>query len=355
MTDLLTRMGIGLPIIQAPMAGISTPEIAAAVTEAGALGSIAVGATDADSAHDMIEAVRARTSGPFNVNVFCHRPAVHNRPAERAWLDALRPIFKGFGAEAPATIEEIYTSFVDDRAMQNVLLDAKPAVVSFQFGLPELDVIARLKAAGCLLLSTATNLHEAEMAQRAGIDAIVAQGYDAGGHRGVFDPHAPDSRLGALALTRQLATTVSLPIIAAGGIMDGAGVAAALGAGAVAAQMGTAFVACPESGADPSYRSALLAPGPAATAMTTVFSGRPARGLRNAMTELEDTVLSKLTVPDYPIAYHANKLLAAAARAKGVHDFGAQWAGKGASRARAMPARDLVVLLRNEIASALER
>ena len=353
MIDLLARMNVGVPIIQAPMAGVSSPEMASAVTEAGALGSIALGATDVGTARDMIDAVRARTRGPFNVNVFCHRPAVQERETERAWLDALAPVFRRFGVRPPAMIGEMYTSFADNSAMQNLLLAARPAVVSFHFGLPDSGAIAKLKAAGCLLLSSATNLYEAQMAEAAGVDAIVAQGYEAGGHRGMFDPRAPDLRLGVLALTRLLVARISLPVIAAGGIMDGAGIAAALTAGAVAAQLGTAFVACPELCADAAYRSALFGPGSASTIMTKVFSGRPARGLPNAMTALRDGVLSGLAVPDYPIAYQANKALAAAARAKDVHGFGAQWAGQGAPLARVMPTGDLVTVLRAEISAAL--
>ena len=350
--DLFERLGIQLPIVQAPMAGTSTPVLAAAVCNAGALGSIAVGAVDAAGAERMIAPLRSLTPGPFNVNVFCHQPARIDRARERAWLEALAPIFREFGAEPPMQIGEIYTSFVVDRAMQELLLDARPAVVSFHFGLPAAETIARLKSVGTLLLSSATNLEEAEAAVAAGVDAIVAQGYEAGGHRGVFDPAKPDSQLGVAALTRLLVRRLNVPVIAAGGIMDGAGIAAMLALGAEAAQLGTAFIACPESSADAYHRDALLGPGASATQMTALISGRPARCLPNAFTALAEGALKSLSSPDYPIAYDAGKALAAAARAQGQGGFGAQWAGQGAPLARALPAGALVQTLAAELAEA---
>jgi len=355
MVSLLKRIGIELPIIQAPMAGTSTPAMAAAVTNAGALGSIAVGAVDAAGARSMIEELRARTSGPFNVNVFCHKPAVAHAERERKWLAALKPLFERYGAAPPVAIKEIYSSFVADEAMLELFLETRPAIVSFHFGLPAARTIARLKAAGIVLFSSATNLDEAERAVEAGADAVVAQGYEAGGHRGVFDPAAPDGQMGVLALTRLLVSKISVPVIAAGGIMDGGGIAAALSLGAEAAQMGTAFIACPESSADPYHRDALFGPGAAMTEMTTLISGRPARCLPNKITALKDAELKGLTIPDYPITYDAGKALSAAAKAQGEGGFGAQWAGQGAPLARVMPAADLVSLLREELALTLAR
>ena len=349
MTDLLKRLGVELPIIQAPMAGTSTPALAAAVSNAGALGSIGVGAVDAAGARGMIENLAGLTNKPFNVNVFTHRPARADLGREAAWLEALKPQFTRFGAEPPAALGEIYTSFVADEAMLELFLETRPAVVSFHFGLPPGAVIGQLKAAGIVLLCSATNLAEAEQAVAAGVDAIVAQGYEAGGHRGVFDPKAPDSQLGVAALTRLLVSRLAIPVIAAGGIMDGAGIAAMLDLGAQAVQLGTAFIGCPESSADHFYRDALFAPGSAATEMTALISGRPARCLPNAFTALKDGALKGLTPPDYPIAYDAGKALAAAGRARGEGGFGAQWAGQGAPLARAMPAADLVKALAAEL------
>ena len=194
MMNLLKRIGIDLPIIQAPMAGISTPAMAAAVTNAGALGSIGVGASDVVGARTMIETLKTRTAGPVNVNVFCHKPAIPNAERERSWLAGLKPVFKRYGAEPPVAIKEVYTSFVVDEAMQLLLVETKPAVVSFHFGLPPAETISKLKAMGIVLFSSATNLDEAEQAVESGVDAIVAQGFEAGGHRGVFDSAAPEAR-----------------------------------------------------------------------------------------------------------------------------------------------------------------
>ena len=352
MSALLHRLGVSVPIIQAPMAGTSTPAMAAAVSNAGALGSIGVGATAAAGARSMIESLKALTGAPFNVNVFAHRPAQADHTRERAWLEALRPVFHGLGAEPPPGIGEIYTSFVADPEMLALFVETRPAVVSFHFGLPSPNAIAQLKAAGIVLLASATNLDEAERSAAAGVDAIVAQGWEAGGHRGVFDPTAPDSQLGVTALTRLLVSRLAVPVIAAGGIMDGAGIAAMLDLGAEAAQLGTAFIACPESSADRFYRDALFGPGAGATEMTALISGRPARCLPNAFTAMKATALQGVTPPDYPIAYDAGKALAVAGRAQGVGGFGAQWAGQGAPLARALPAADLVRTLATEFKAA---
>ena len=322
------------------MAGVSTPAMAAAVNAGGGLGGIALGAGDADAAARMIAETRERTERPFNVNLFVHAPPIPDPVREAAWCEALRPAFAAFDAEPPDTLRTIYRSFAQDDAMLALLVEAKPAVVSFHFGLPDGPRIAALKQAGCLLLASVTSLAEAQAAERAGIDILVAQGYEAGGHRGVFDPHAADDRLGTLALTRLLAMRTRVPVIAAGGIMNGAGVAAALALGAVAAQLGTAFIACPESAADAAYRAALMGAGAAHTVMTRAISGRPARCLPNRFTLLGETLTA--AVPDYPIAYDAGKALNAAAKVQEEGGYGAQWAGQGAPLARALPAADLV-------------
>jgi nitronate monooxygenase len=333
------------------MAGTSTPAMAAAVTNAGGLGSIGVGAVKAGGARTMITALREGTRGPFNVNVFCHAPATADPVREAAWLAALKPEFERYGAQPPATISEIYTSFLADPDMLDLFVETRPAVVSFHFGLPSPAVIARLKAAGIVLFSSATNLDEAEQAVAAEVDAIVAQGFEAGGHRGVFDPAAPDGQMGILALTRLLVDKQPLPVIAAGGVMDGAGIAAVLDLGAEAAQLGTAFIACPESSADVFHREALFGPGAAMTEMTALISGRLARCLPNRFTALKDE-LGGVAPPDYPIVYDAGKALATAAKAKGEGGYGAQWAGQGAPLARVLPAGDLVAILAEELAAA---
>jgi nitronate monooxygenase len=242
---LLQTLGIGLPIIQAPMAGISTPAMAAAVSNAGGLGSIGVGPVGAEAARRVIAALRAATDRPFNVNVFCNCPAVADPSREAAWLARLAPVLRRFVAEPPAGLRDICRSFVEDDAMLAVLLEERPRVVSFHFGLPPAGTIAALRDAGIVLLATATNLEEARAVASAGVDAVVAQGYEAGRHRGVFDPQARDDRLGTIALIQQLVRKLEIPVIAAGGIMDGAGIAACLLLGASAAQLGTARPSSP--------------------------------------------------------------------------------------------------------------
>jgi nitronate monooxygenase len=349
---LFRKLGIELPIIQAPMAGVSTPEMAAAVSNAGGLGSIGVGSVNAETTRQMIAAVQSRTDRPFNVNVFCNRPASADAARETAWLTQLGPEFARYGAKPPGRLTEIYQSFLTDDAKLAVLLAERPAIVSFHFGLPSRARIEALRAAGIVLLATATNLEEGRTIAAAGIDAIVAQGYEAGGHRGVFDPDKLDDRLGTVALTRLLVKKLDLPVIATGGIMDGAGIAASLTLGASAAQLGTAFVACPESTAEAGYRAALLGPAADHTLMTSAISGRPARCLANRFTALGMGV-EKGAVPDYPIAYDAGKALHAAAKAAGEFGFGAQWAGQGAPLVRAMAAAELVACLQREMEKAM--
>ncbi|WP_296947808.1 nitronate monooxygenase family protein [uncultured Massilia sp.] len=345
--QFLARLGIGLPLIQAPMAGTSTPQLAAAVAEAGALGSIAIGAASADQARRMIGDTRGLTARPFNVNVFCHARARRNVAREAAWIAHLAPLFAEAGAQPPSALDEIYTSFLDDEDSLKVLLETRPAVVSFHFGLPDAARIAALRAAGIYLMATATNLDEARRIERAGIDAIVAQGIEAGGHRGMFDPAAPDERLSAAVLTRLLVKRTGIPVVMAGGIMDGQGIRAALDLGAAAAQLGTAFVACPESAASAAHRALLGGERAATTRLSAAISGRPARGIATRLMAHGDAPGSPAPA-DYPVAYDAAKQLHAAATKAGIHEFGAYWAGQGAPLARALPAAELVRVLGRE-------
>jgi nitronate monooxygenase len=344
----LGLLGIDRPIVQAPMAGVSTPAMAAAVSNAGALGSIGVGATDAAGARSTIAAVRERSTRSLNVNVFCHRPAKSDGAVESAWIERLRPEFDRFGARAPAALSEIYTSFVEDDDMLAVLVEARPKVVSFHFGFPAPERVAALRGAGIVLLGSATSLPEARLLAAAGVHAVVAQGYEAGGHRGLFDPDGADDCLGTMALTRLLVRALDVPVIAAGGIMDGAGIDAVMRLGASAAQLGTAFVGCAESQADAAYRRALTSDAAHHTVMTRAISGRPARCLANRFTALGADV-SPRDIPAYPIAYDAGKALNAAAKSAGEAGFGAQWAGQGAPLSRALPAGELVLALHAEM------
>ncbi|MBX3739452.1 MAG: nitronate monooxygenase [Akkermansiaceae bacterium] len=342
--DFLRKLGIRHPIIQAPMAGVSTPRLAAAVSEAGGLGSISIGASTVDDAERMIAEARALTELPFNVNVFCHAPAVRDAGRESGWLAHLAPLFHGVGAEPPSALEEIYRSFVADGNMLGLLLAARPAVVSFHFGLPDADWIGEMREAGIVTLATATNLHEAGMIEAAGVDGIVAQGIEAGGHRGMFDPDSDDERLDTLSLVRLLVENSGLPVIAAGRIMDGRGIRAALDLGAAAAQLGTAFIGCPESSASPAYRARLLGAQDGETLLTSIISGRPARGFPNGLTRHAD-IADGPPVPAYPVAYDAAKQLHTAALASGSDGFAVKWAGEGAAHARVLPAAELMAAL----------
>lgn len=347
MSSLSALLGIPHPVIQAPMVGVSTPALAAAVSQAGGLGSLGLGASSVAQARELMAQTRALTAQPVNYNLFCHRPAVADTAREQAWLERLRPLFAEFGAEPPARLREIYPSFLADPDMLELLLEERPAVVSFHFGLPPQAWIDRLRVAGIRLLACVTSPAEARQAEAAGVDALVAQGIEAGGHRGVFAPELADACLGTLALVRVLVQQTALPVIAAGGIMDGAGIRAVMALGAAGAQLGTAFVLCPESAANPAYRAALQSDRAEHTQMTANLSGRPARGLANRLYGDFGVVQ-----PDYPICYDAAKALHAVASASGCHDFAAQWAGQGAPLARAMPAAELLRCLLAEMLQA---
>lgn len=346
MTDALRRLfGIDLPILQAPMAGISSPAMAAAVSAAGGLGALGLGAATPAAARQAIADTRARTSAPFHVNFFCHAPAAPDPVRETAWITRMAPLFDRFAATPPAALAEIYPSFTSNDESLRLLLELRPAVVSFHFGLPRPDQTGALRGAGITLLATATSLAEARAIRAAGFQAVIAQGWEAGGHRGCFDPDAPDDRMSTEALTRLFLRDAGLPVIAAGGIMDGHGIRHALSLGAVAAQLGTAFVGCPESAADPAYRARLAQGG--GTVMTRAISGRPARCLRNAFTAWAEG--AEDAAPAYPRAYHIGKALHAAAQARGEGGYGAQWAGTGAGAVRTLPAGELVGTLAAEL------
>lgn len=345
---LCDRLNINHPIIQAPMAGVSTPEMAAAVSNAGALGSISVGASTPGQAEVMIKKTRHLTGKPFNVNVFCHARAWRDAELEKAWIERFRDVFAFYGAEVPDELSEIYQSFHDNGDMLEVLISTSPAVVSFHFGIPSENVIKLFREYGIVTLATATSAKEALLIESAGVDFIVAQGVEAGGHRGIFDPIEYDHQHSTFTLVQAIRKVASLPVIGAGGIMDGAGVAAMLKLGATGVQMGTAFVLCPESSANEAYRQALKSKKAESTVMTAAISGRPARCISNDFCELaRDLALN--SIPPYPLTYALGKALAAAASSKGAHGFGAQWAGQGAGLAREMLAGEMINTLVKEL------
>ncbi|PTQ68225.1 nitronate monooxygenase family protein [Pseudomonas sp. GV071] len=347
MNDLNALLGIPLPIIQAPMAGTATPAMAAAVSNAGGLGSISIAAVNAEAGREMIRQLRAATSKPFNINVFCNVPSHANVAVEQRWLQHLAPWFAEFGAQPPAAIQDIYTSLYNDEAQLQVLLEERPAMVSLHLGLPPQERIDALKAAGIVVVASATSLEEGRLVQAAGVHMVVAQGIEAGGHRGIFDPEQIDGCLTTAELVQALVAELEIPVIAAGGIMDGADIAAVLKLGAVAAQLGTAFVLCPESAANASYRAMLCSERAKQTQITRVISGRPARGILNRFM-VEVGTAGHPQVPGFGIAYNAGKKLIEAASQAGSAEFAAHWAGTNASKARSLPAAQLLETLYEE-------
>ena len=350
MSALLTELALTTPIVQAPMAGVSTVALAAAVCQAGGLGSLGLGHLRTAQAREQIQLLKAQTDRPFNVNFFAHQPALPFPAREQQWLELLTPYFSEFQAAAPKNLGPGYQSAVNNPELIQMLIEEKPPIVSFHFGLPELEAVQQLRQAGIRVWGCATDLYEALALQKAQVDAIIAQGVEAGGHRGLFDPHA-DMHMGLFSLLPVLKQYISLPLIAAGGIMTGSSIAAALHLGADLAQMGTAFILCPESAADAMYRANLQSAKALETAITPVISGRPARGLKNRMhSEIHELIEF---LPDYPIAYNAAKALHAAASQHNNAEFAAHWAGQGAPLARALPAADLMQLLKSELQVAL--
>lgn len=345
------RLGVPHAIFQAPMAGVSTPELAAAVGRAGGLGALGLGASSAAQARQAIQTARRLSPHPLHVNVFCHAPARRDPAREALWLQHLQPLFLGVQAQAPAALAEVYPTWAEHPALQAVLLEERPEVVSFHFGLPPAALLQALRARGCLLMATATCLAEAQAIESAGLDAVIAQGIEAGGHRGMFAPAQPDAELPTATLVQQLLPALRLPVVAAGGLMTGADVAAMWRLGASAVQLGTAFLGCPESATSAAHRALLGRPDTPTTHLTATLSGRPARGLYNRFMAWAEQHGAPAP-PDYPVAYDAAKQLHTAAAQQGVHEFGAHWAGQGAPRVRALPAAELMGLLIDEAHAA---
>ena len=341
-TRLTELLKIDAPIIQAPMAGVSTPALAAAVCNAGALGSIGAGAVGGEGARAMMRSVQERTNRPYHVNFFAHETPVRDAGREAVWLERLSPFFNDLGAPVPGELNESYRSFLDDPEQLEAVLALQPPVVSFHFGLPHRDQIEQMRAYGAALLASATSVEEALRCEAAGMDAVIAQGFEAGGHRGVHGG-APDREIGLFALLPQVADAVSIPVIAAGGVADGRGIAAALALGADGVQMGTAFVACPETSAGARHRALLGSAAARDTVVTQAVSGKPARGFRNTL--IDAMAEGQSDAPAYPVAYDAAKALVAAAQNAGRDDFEVMWAGQAAALAKATPAADLTLAL----------
>lgn len=341
--DLAKLLGTQFPLIQAPMAGANDAKMAAAVSAAGGLGSLPCAMLDLATMRTQVEQIRAQTDQPFNLNFFCHTPAqAQNRKGQsghdQAWREYLAPYYQELGLDPNASAANVNRAPFDE-AMCELVEALKPAVVSFHFGLPSSALVARVKAAGSVVLSSATTVAEAIWLEQNGCDAIIVQGLEAGGHRGMFLTDDIYSQVGTMALLPQVADAVSLPLIAAGGIADERGIVAALALGASGVQLGSAYLRTTESKISALHREALANSAGRASALTNVFSGKPARGLMTRIMSEVGPMSDK--VPVFPTAGGALAPLKAKAEAQGRSDFTSLWSGQAGALAKALGAGEL--------------
>lgn len=348
-SDWLKSLGVRYPIFCAPMAGgPSTPELVAAVSDAGGLGFLGAGYLSPDETRRAIRRVRVLTQAPFGVNVFIPETVADERDAVIAMKAWLREQARDDALKAEIDAVHPHPTSAETFAEQmQVILEEQVPVISFTFGCPDPDIIAKWKAAGACVMGTATTPDEAAALEQAGCDAVVAQGYEAGGHRGTFLAMDETRLIGTMALVPQVADRVRVPVIAAGGVMDGRGLVACLALGAQAVQMGTYFLAAAESGANPAYKKALLEWRDRGTILTRSFSGKLARGIRNDF--IEAMARSGLDIPPYPLQNALTQPIRRAAAATGDAEHMSLWAGQGYAMAKPMPARDLVRTLVEEM------
>jgi len=344
--NALARLfGTRLPIVQAPMAGVQAGALAAAVSEAGALGSLPCAMLTVEAMRAEIDLIRSRTAQPFNVNFFCHEPPVPDAAREADWRGALSPFYAELGIDA-AKVPAGPGRSPFTREAADALEPSRPAVVSFHFGLPAAELVARVKGWGSKVMASATTVEEARWLEARGVDVIIAQGLEAGGHRGIFLSSDLTTQLGTFALLPQVIAAVRVPVVAAGGIADAAGVRAAMALGASGVQVGTSFLLCAEATTSAVHRAALKGPGH--TALTNVFTGRPARGIVNRIVREVGPMSPR--APAFPLATAAIAPLRAKAEAAGSGDFSPLWSGENRAGCREAPAADVV----RELARGLE-
>lgn len=335
-------LGISLPIIQAPMAGSQGSALAIAISNAGGLGSLPCAMLGPDALRAELSVIKAQTDRPYNVNLFCHTQPTVDAAREASWRSLLEPYYAKFGID-PATIGAGPGRLPFNDGAADVLDEFKPPIVSFHFGLPDERLLARARLHGAKVLSTATTVDEARYLEARGVDAIIAQGLEAGGHRGMFLSEDLRTQVGTFALLPQLVKAVKVPVIAAGGIASANGVAAALALGAAGVQVGTAYLLCPESTVSEVHRQALLSEHAGHTALTNLFSGRPARSIVNRLVRELGPINPQ--VPAFPLASGFISPLRHAAEAAGSGDFSPLWSGQNASGCKAIPAAELTRLL----------
>ncbi len=337
MNPLTDRLKLRWPLIQAPMAGVQDSALALAVGGAGALGSLPAAMLAPEALRAELAALQA-SGRPCNVNFFCHQPPAPDTAREAAWRAALKPYYDELGLDVNA-IPAGPGRRPFDAETAALLAEFRPAVVSFHFGLPAPELLARVKAWGAFVLSSATTVREALWLQAHGADAIVAQGLEAGGHRGHFLSDDLSEQMGTFALLPQVVRAVKLPVIAAGGIADAAGVRAAMALGAAGVQVGTAYLCADEATTTPLPRAALQSDAARHTALTNCFTGRPARGIVNRLVREQGPISP--SAPAFPLATSAVGPLRAAAEKAGSTDFSPLWSGQNASACRSAPAADI--------------
>ncbi|MCL2714966.1 MAG: nitronate monooxygenase family protein [Alphaproteobacteria bacterium] len=329
---------IETPIVLAPMAGAGDAELAIAAAEAGALASLPSAMMSAEKAREQVQIIRQRVSAPINMNFFCHRPVEADDVAQAAWRRILEPYYLELGLDPATTVASPSRSPFDD-AFCAVVEELRPEVVSFHFGLPEKRLLERVRATGARVISSATTVREALWLESRGVDAVIAQGAEAGGHRGMFLTTAIGEQPGTFALVPQVVDAVKVPVIACGGISDGRGIAAAFALGASAVQIGSAYLRCPEALTSALVREALKAGGDDSTVITNVLTGRPARGLQNRIIRELGPIAA--AAPSFPHAAGALAPLKLAAEKRGRDDFTSLWAGQAIALGRDMPAAEL--------------
>ncbi|RZT98108.1 NAD(P)H-dependent flavin oxidoreductase [Rivibacter subsaxonicus] len=348
--SLAALLGTELPLIQAPMAGVQTHALAVAVSNAGALGSLPSATLSTEQLCAEIEALRAGTQRPWNLNFFCHEPPVADAAREAAWRAALAPYYAEYGIDAATIAPGAGRAPFSAEALA-LIAPFRPPVLSFHFGLPSADLLAQARAGWApRILASATTLEEALWLQQHGVDAVIAQGLEAGGHRGHFLDHDLSRQAGLFVLLPQLVRALRVPVIAAGGIADAQGVAAAMALGAAGVQVGTAYLLCDETATTPLHRTALASDAARHTALTNLFTGRPARGIVNRL--MRELGPLSGAPPAFPLAPAALAPLRAAAEARGSSDFTPLWSGQNASGCRAVPAAELTRALARGFAPA---